>query len=277
MYEQCNYDHCRWCRCSAQMRKLTLDPHHLKFVENLRLANLISAKVFSSSLVPLISRQPRRRPFKLNLLVTHWLSSLVGLQLLAFPVLPFHVCERESFLGNRKMLFVWGRISDEKRRVGRAATSSRKGHLLLLRTHNASRFEISVIMLRYTIKNSSARPERGSIFSTASGRVSRQIRALVDSMWWMASHFIEFFASLILLLRCTSLLLNWIDSRSPLFSSSLLAASVVASPPHVCDAWQSRKYDNIFVVLAVRRGKQNLVSSFLLRRLNASRAERQKG
>lgn len=31
-----------------------------------------------------------------------------------------------------------------------------------------------------------------------------------------ASHFIEFFASLILLLRCTSLLLNWIDSHSPL-------------------------------------------------------------
>lgn len=54
---------------------------------------------------------------------------------------------------------------------------------------------------------------------------------------WMASHFIEFFASLILLLRCTSLLLNWIDSRSlaPFFPS------VIISPPHVCrqaKVWQ---------------------------------------
>jgi hypothetical protein len=67
--------------------------------------------------------------------------------------------------------------------------------------------------------------------------------------WWMASHFIEFFASLILLLRCTSLLLNWIDffyvfcvHFSPLFPA--LAHS---SPPHVCTIYL--KYDNIFMFL----------------------------
>lgn len=130
-------------------------------------------------------------------------------------------------------------FSDVSNKEERAETSSsRKGHF----PHTKPGFE------RFCDYVALHHKELLSFFRRAKRKLQpRKWVGTKSSVRWMASHFIEFFASLILLLRCTSLLLNWIDSRSPLFLS---VASVVVSPPHVqAEVWQ------YFCWAAVRRKK----------------------
>lgn len=146
-----------------------------------------SAKTF---LVPLTSHHST--PFKLSFLVTHWLPCLF-LQLLTLSVC---MCK------NQKMLFVWGRwrflmsLMSNKRR---AESSSRKGHFP--HTKPGLKF-CDYLALHHKELLSLSLPKP----TYSSGSELAQKSFLSRQCAVNASHFIEFFASLILLLRCTSLL-----------------------------------------------------------------------
>lgn len=154
-------------------------------------------------------------PFKLNFHVNIFLLKISQ----GSNTIRMCVCVCVKFTVNRKNVVPYvnseevGERSENKSYIIiiKARDGIRQGMGRKKSTHTHPEHKKSVIMLRYTIK----------IYCSIA----------IFHFMWMASHFIEFFASLILLLRCTSLLLNWIDFFSLFFPSLAPFFRQFHSPP----------------------------------------------